>query len=74
MTEKEHHISESADKIVLKAEVKRGTSTRDQDKINVKVKGDNPEATAQKLHNTVLAIRGENTVNELRDTQASDSE
>jgi hypothetical protein len=74
MSDETHHINESADKIVLKTKIKRGTGTRDEDRIEVKVKGDDPQSVAAKLHNTVLAINGENTVNELRDTQPSDSE
>jgi len=35
----QHTVSESADKIVVKTKVKRGTGTRDEDKIDVKVKG-----------------------------------
>ena len=72
MSNESHHINESADKIVLTTKIKRGTGTRDQDEIKVKVKSDNPEEAAQKLHNTVLAIQGENTVNELRSTQPND--
>jgi hypothetical protein len=66
-----HHINESADKIVLKTKIKRGEATRDEDRIEVKVKGDDPEATAQKLHETVVAIGTQNTVNALRGTQPS---
>ena len=72
MSDETHHINESADKIVLKTKIKRGTGTRDEDRIEVKVKGDNPQATARKLHNVVLAIQGENTVNELRGTQPTE--
>jgi len=45
MTEpqKRHNVQESADKIVLKTAIKRGTGTRDEDKIKVKVKGNDPE-------------------------------
>lgn len=67
-----HHVNESADKITLTTKIKRGTGTRDQDEIRVKVKSDDPETAAQQLHNTVLAIQGENTVNELRSTQPTD--
>lgn len=64
-----HQVNESADKITLKTKVKRGTGTRDQDEINVKVKGDDPEAAAEKLHATVVAIGEQGTVNALRGTQ-----
>ena len=74
MTEKEHHVQESADKVVLKTEIKRGEGTRDQDKIKIKVKGNDPEQAAQKLHDTVVAVGEKNTVNALRGTQPSDSE
>jgi len=49
----EHRINESADKIVLKAEVKRGTGTRDQDKIKVKVKDD--DTLLRQLRNSTNA-------------------
>lgn len=74
MSDKQHHINESADKVVLKTEIKRGEGTRDQDKIKVKVKGDDPEEAAQKLHETVVAVGSNNTVNALRGTQPSGSE
>ena len=69
-----HTVSESADKITLKADVKRGSDTRDQDKINVKVKGDNPEATAQKLAETLAALEAEGVADTLRETQPGESE
>jgi len=74
MSEKEHHVQESADKVVLKTEIKRGEGTRDQDKIKIKVKGNDPEQAAQKLHDTVVAVGEKNTVNALRGTQPSDAE
>lgn len=68
----QHTVSESADKIVLKADVKRGNGTRDQDKINVKVKGNNPEDTAAKLSDTLDALAAEGVVDTLRETQPGD--
>jgi len=68
-TETRHTVSESADKIVLKADVKRGTGTRDQDKINVKVKGDGPEETAERLAQTLAALEAEGVAQTLRGTQ-----
>ena len=69
-----HTVSESADKIVLTTEIKRGSETRDQDKIRVKVKGDDPQATVDKLHKTVVAIGSKGTHNALRGTQPSENE
>jgi len=72
--EKHHNVQESADKIVLKTKIKRGNATRDEDRIEVKVKGNDPEQAAKKLHQTVVAIGNQNTVNALRGTQPSDSD
>lgn len=70
MTDKtKRTISESADKIVLKTSVKRGTGTRDQDKIDVKVKGDIPTNAATKLADTLAALEEYGVADTLRDTQ-----
>jgi len=67
--DKQHTVSESADKITLKTKIKRGSGTRDQDKLDVKVKGDDPEETVQKLGRTLDALGDENIAIALRDTQ-----
>ena len=67
-------ISESADKIVLKTNVKRGSGTRNQDKIDVKIKGSDPEDTAAKLAQTLDALEVEGIASTLRETQPGDSE
>lgn len=48
-----HNISESADKIRLKTALTRGTDTRDQEKIEVKIKGDDAEEAVEKLNRTL---------------------
>ena len=73
-TDTQHTVSESADKIVLKADVKRGNATRDQDKINVKVKGNDPEQAAAKLADTLDALEAEGVATTLRETQPGDDE
>jgi len=70
----QHQVSESADKITLKADVKRGNGTRDQDKINVKVKGNDPKAAAAKLAATLAALESEGVADTLRATQPGDSD
>jgi len=72
MSDETHHINESADKITLKTKLVRGEGTRDQDKIEVKVKGSDPQEAAKKLHETVIAVGSNNTVNALRGTQPSE--
>jgi len=67
MTEKNHNVNESADKIRVETKVKRGEGTRDQDEIKVKVKGDNPDEVVNKLNSTLELL--EDTAQDLRDTQ-----
>ena len=69
MNDLQHTVSESADKIVLKTNVKRGSGTRDQDKIDVKIKGSDPEDTAAKLAATLDALEAEGIASTLRETQ-----
>jgi len=52
-----HHINESADKIQAETKVNRGTDTRDQDTIKVKVKGDDPDDVVADLNRTVALIK-----------------
>jgi len=68
----EHRISESADKLTLTTKVKRGESTRDEDRIKVKVKGDDPDEVVAKLEQTVANLK--RTTNYLRDLRAGDSD
>ena len=42
-------LNESADKIRLKTQLKRGSQTRDQDTHDIKVRGETPEEAAQNL-------------------------
>ena len=73
-TETTHTVNESADKIVLTTNVKRGTGTRDEDKIRVKVKGEKPQITAAKLADTLAALENHGVAEQLRGTQAGDDE
>ena len=63
------NVNESADKIVLKTSVKRGSGTRDQDKLDVKIKGDSPEETAERLADTLDALEAKGVAEQLRATQ-----
>lgn len=69
MTDETHTVNESADKIRLKAEVKRGSGTRDQDKVNLTIKGSDPEETADRLKATLDALEANGVAQQLRDTQ-----
>ena len=70
----QHTVTESADKVVLTTKIKRGTGTRDQDSIKVKVKADDPKEAAEKLHATGVAVGDKNTVNALRGTQPTEAD
>lgn len=69
MTEQtEHRLNETAEKITLKTSVKRGTGTRDQDKLKVKVKGDDAEETVEKLERVLKNIDDADIATQLRGT------
>jgi len=70
----EHTISESADKITFKCKTVRGNGTRDQDKGDLKVKGDNPEEVAQKVADTLDALEEQGVHDKLRSMQPEDND
>jgi hypothetical protein len=67
--ETNHNLNESADKIVLKTKVVRGSGTRDQDKLDVKVKGNDPTHTVDKLNAVLDRLEDTGTAGALRSTQ-----
>ena len=74
MSNPKHTLSESKDKVRLETQVKRGDSTRDEDRIKVKIKGSDPEDTAAKLAQTLDALEEQGIASTLRETQPGDSE
>ena len=69
-TETKRNLNESVDKIRLETQVKRGEGTRDEDRMKVKVRGDDPDATAARLRDTLDALADEGVATELRATRA----
>jgi len=67
MSDTQHNLNESHDKIRLKTKIKRGSGTRDQDEIEVKVRGDDPKECVEKLNQTVEMLR--KTSDTLREIQ-----
>lgn len=67
-------ISESADKITLKTNVKRGSGTRDQDKLTVKIKGDDPDETAGRMADTLAALQEQGVAQFVRGIQPGEEE
>lgn len=56
-TQHNHNLNESADKIRLKTQLKRGSATRDQDTIEVKIRGDDPEDAVETLNEVLERLR-----------------
>ena len=70
----QHRVSESADKIVFKCKTTRGTGTRDQEKGDLKVKGNDPEDVAKRVAETLDALESEGVHEKLRNLQPGDSD
>jgi len=51
-----HTVNESADKITLKTKLVRGTGTRDQDKHDLKARGETPKEAAEALSETLAKL------------------
>jgi aryl-alcohol dehydrogenase-like predicted oxidoreductase len=68
----EHRISESADKLTLTTKVKRGEGTRDEDRIKIKAKGNDPDEVVEKLEQTVANLQ--TTTDDLRNLRAGDDD
>ena len=66
------NISESADKIRVETKVKRGSGTRDQDELKVKVKGNDPDDVVDKLNATIANLH--DTADDVRGLQPGDSD
>lgn len=68
----QHRVTESADKIRVQTKVKRGTGTRDQDVLDVKVKGDDPADVVERLNETVALL--EETADDVRAIQPGEDD
>jgi len=56
MTDEQHNINESHDKIRLKTQLKRGSGTRDQDTHDIKARGETPEEAAENLSEALAEL------------------
>ena len=66
-TQRTHRVSETADKVRAKQKVKRGTGTRDQDELELVVKGDDGEEVIQELNKAIVEYK--ETADEVRNLQ-----
>jgi len=55
-TKTNHNLNESADKIRLKTQIKRGEGTRDQDTHDIKGRGETPAEAAENLSETLAEL------------------
>ena len=68
------HINGSADKITLTTKVKRGTDTRDQDTVKIKIKDDDPVAAVEQLNAVLQEMHTLATFEQVRSSRADDDE
>jgi len=67
-------VSESADKYEAKTAQKRGSGTRDEDKIKLRAKGSHPTATVKGLAEMVQAVKESDLGDEMRAMQPGDDD
>jgi len=79
--ETNHNLNESADKIRLKTQLKRGEGTRDQDTHDLKARGETPEEAAENLSDVISELeerdvfeRARNIQPEVSDDEESDAD
>jgi len=63
------NLNESADKIRLKTQVKRGDGTRDQDTHDIKVRGETPTEAAENLSETLAEMEDRGVFDRVRSLQ-----
>ncbi len=67
MTDKNHNLNESADKIRLSTDVTRGEGTRDQEKHKLKVRGETPREAADNLSKVLRELEERDVFNRARE-------
>jgi len=67
-------VTESADKVRLETQVKRGDGTRDEDRIKVKIKSDTPTDAAAKLAATLDALEEHGVASTIREVRGGGEE
>jgi hypothetical protein len=65
----QRRVRESADKIRVETQVTRGEETRDQDRLKVKVRGNDPQTVVENMNETVRLLH--ETADEARSIQPS---
>jgi len=65
---------ESADKIRLKTQLKRGEGTRDQDTHDIKARGETPEEAAEALSETIAELEERDVFDRVRALQNEEAD
>lgn len=74
MTNENHNLNESKDKIRLKTQLKRGEGTRDQDTHDIKVRGETPEEAAENLSKVIEELEDRDVFERARGIQGDGGE
>jgi hypothetical protein len=69
MSEKNHTVNESNEKVRVTTTVKRGTGTRDQDTHKLKVRAENPQEAAEQMHVLLRELENADVYDRVRDIQ-----
>lgn len=69
-----HNLNESADKIRLKTQLKRGDGTRDQDTHDLKARGETPKEAAENLSETLRELEERDVFERARNIQPEATE
>jgi len=64
-----HNLNESADKARANLGITRGTGTRDQEKYDLKARGDDAEAAAEELDDLISELEERDVFQRVRDLQ-----
>lgn len=66
MSNEQHNINESHDKIRLSIDITRGTGTRDQEKHKLKARGETPAKAARNLSEALEELEGRDVFDRVR--------
>jgi len=74
MSDEQHNINESHDKIRLETDITRGTGTRDQEKHKLKARGETPEEAAENLSEAVRELEERNVFERTREIENGEND
>jgi len=69
MSDKNHTVNESNEKVRVTTTVKRGSGTRDQDTHKLKVRAENPQEAAEQMHVLLRELENADVYDRVREIQ-----